>query len=281
MIIHIHDKDGCEVRSVYIESRPDNAALDGSDDHRVTIECGGEPVVIDKCYGPTIACEVRVRFESRECEWVVERQAITRVLDTGPGPKGDDGMTDVAEWREVVRFDGQDDGATRLIEHDEATLTRIVFDHGEACGVDAEDRSPTEVLTILEDRHKVLAEILREIADACPDLRSRDFMHEMPETLRGLLLMYREHRDAHVAAMTAFGHDWAREGTMSFPKKLAATRAFEELIVTRATKALDVLTKAHGVLRAHLVKTPDPDFRVVDDGVWAMREAMRLLGGDP
>lgn len=137
MIVHVFDKSGKEIRSVYVET---------TDDQRVVVEHGGEPVILDKAYGPLIACEVRVRLDHEAAEWVVEREALTRVPDTGPGPKGDDGMTTAAEWREVVRFRCQGDGEARLVEHDESTLIRCVFDAGKEVGIEPGDLSPVEVL---------------------------------------------------------------------------------------------------------------------------------------
>lgn len=74
-----------------------------SGDEPFRIEYGGQcPVHLDKLFGPTIACEVRITLDRKSWEWVVERETITR----NPDPRSD--QWDIQGWEEVARFDCQE-----------------------------------------------------------------------------------------------------------------------------------------------------------------------------
>jgi len=62
---------------------------DGKPDNQI-ICCGYVPVVLMKMFGPLIFADIRIRAESKTCEWVVERQNIKTM-----------------EWVEVIRIPGQ------------------------------------------------------------------------------------------------------------------------------------------------------------------------------
>lgn len=52
----------------------------------------GNPVIVNKEYGPLVFAQVRITAEYETCEWVVERQWVSN-----------------GEWIEVARFPGQID----------------------------------------------------------------------------------------------------------------------------------------------------------------------------
>ena len=53
--------------------------------------------MIDKVIGATIACNVKVTFDNKTCEWIVEKEVIHDETDLNDP---------VAEWVEVYRFNG-------------------------------------------------------------------------------------------------------------------------------------------------------------------------------
>ena len=61
----------------------------------VRVEMGShQVVVVDKLYGPLVACDVRIFVDAQAGEWVIERQHID----------ADNART----WSEVARFDCQE-----------------------------------------------------------------------------------------------------------------------------------------------------------------------------
>jgi len=59
-----------------------------------TIEMGYNKVILNKLFGATIFCDLRVWPDSNNCEWVVERQVINEAGDSF--------------WEEIIRIDGQE-----------------------------------------------------------------------------------------------------------------------------------------------------------------------------
>ena len=65
------------------------------DRKEIIVEIGGEKVlVIDKLFGPTVACNVRIRHDYEN--WIVEREKWTCP----------NGLS--SEWEEMCRFDIQE-----------------------------------------------------------------------------------------------------------------------------------------------------------------------------
>ena len=62
---------------------------DGKPDDQI-ICCGYVPVVLMKMFGPLIFADIRIRAESKTCEWIIERQNIN-----------------THEWVEFIRIPGQ------------------------------------------------------------------------------------------------------------------------------------------------------------------------------
>jgi hypothetical protein len=84
-------------------NRPKHTVLASPDG--ITVECGGQIVVIDKLFGPLIACNVRVSLDGKSGEWVVERETCVSDKDEDTGV---DGINAVHGWEEVTRFDCQE-----------------------------------------------------------------------------------------------------------------------------------------------------------------------------
>ena len=66
---------------------------------RKTLNIGsGDSVVIDKVYGPTIFCGIRITADTEDCKWVIEREFI----------KQDKDGNDFTYWGLVCEFDAQE-----------------------------------------------------------------------------------------------------------------------------------------------------------------------------
>ena len=63
-------------------------------DVNYTIEVGYNIIFLDKLFGATIFCGLKIWPDSKTCEWVVERQWIDENGDSS--------------WEEVTRIDGQE-----------------------------------------------------------------------------------------------------------------------------------------------------------------------------
>lgn len=58
----------------------ENISLHGSiPGLNVTIQCGGEPIVIDKLYGPLSVSPIRIHLDFERCEWVIEKEETSWV----------------------------------------------------------------------------------------------------------------------------------------------------------------------------------------------------------
>lgn len=79
---------------------PDNKALrpeiilhptetNGVDDEQL-IQFGHMPIILQKMFGPTVFCDLRIRPELESCDWVIERKNVA-----------------TSEWSEVIRIPGQ------------------------------------------------------------------------------------------------------------------------------------------------------------------------------
>jgi|SRR6185437_1641456 len=78
-----------EAESMRPEINLQSTETDGKQDDQI-ICCGYVPVVLIKMFGPLIFADIRIRAESKTCEWIVERQRI-----------------DTMQWIEVIRIPGQ------------------------------------------------------------------------------------------------------------------------------------------------------------------------------
>jgi len=57
-----------------------------------------DALIIDKFYGPTIMCNLRITADTRKCKWVIERQFI----------KQDEQGNDFTYWDLVCEVDAQE-----------------------------------------------------------------------------------------------------------------------------------------------------------------------------
>jgi hypothetical protein len=68
---------------------------------QIVIETGGQPVVIDKLFGPASVCRVKVTLDLQAGQWVVFREVDGE----------DDPMKVSTMWVEAARFGCSDDTA--------------------------------------------------------------------------------------------------------------------------------------------------------------------------
>ena len=69
------------------------------DEKRKTVNVGSNStIIIDKMYGPTIFCNLRITARSRDCKWIVEREVIGQ----------DDQDNDITSWETMCEIDGQE-----------------------------------------------------------------------------------------------------------------------------------------------------------------------------
>ena len=77
-------------------------------DGELTVEVGGQSVIVDKLFGPLVMQNVRVRVDVEEAEWVFERWQCN--------PVDADGNDTGGKWVEVARVNGQGDVETNGVE---------------------------------------------------------------------------------------------------------------------------------------------------------------------
>ena len=63
------------------------------------IEIGSDEIVeIEKLFGPTIMCDIRLTACTETCEWIIERECITT----------DKNENDIISWVEYIRIPAQE-----------------------------------------------------------------------------------------------------------------------------------------------------------------------------
>lgn len=90
----------------HVEIDPDDG-IQVRDDEVARIIGSGQPVIVQKEYGPLGACSVRVHLDKQAGEWVVEKQVEEHRPVEGLEPQYWEYLR--SHWIEVVRFDCQPD----------------------------------------------------------------------------------------------------------------------------------------------------------------------------
>ena len=65
-----------------------------------------DALILDKCYGPTIMCHLRITADTKNCKWIIERQFI----------KQDEQGNDFTYWDLVCEVDAQESISFRDLE---------------------------------------------------------------------------------------------------------------------------------------------------------------------